>query len=101
MGVVAAVAWSCALFACKQKEPELPPQPVRPPCNGVTQMTCLPALLPPGACPPAVQVGSPCSGLTAMSEGQLTPQGCCYSMCVGIPGQCGPGQQPGYGQPGM
>ena len=101
LGVVGVALWASLVFACSDPPPpEPPPQPARPACNGMLQTTCLPPMLiPPGACLPAAQVGGQCTGMYALSEGTLGPAGCCYSVCVGIPGQCGPGGQPG--QPGM
>ena len=90
LGAMATALWVGLLVACSSSPPPepLPPMPPpRPACNGVLQMSCFPAL-PFGACMPAAQIGGACSGLTALSEGQLTPQGCCYSVCAGIPGQC-------------
>lgn len=91
LGGMGLVAWVIALAACRtERPPEPPPPPPRPACNGIMQTTCVPPLLPLGSCPPAAQVSTPCNGLTAISEGQLTPAGCCYSMCAGIPNCAGP-----------
>ena len=102
-GAVGAVMWGGSLFACSDPPPpQPPPPPPQPQCNGVLQTTCLPPMLfPPGQCMPAAQIGGTCTGMYALSEGTLGPQGCCYTVCAGVPGQCGPQQPPPGPQPGM
>lgn len=101
LGVVGAVTWATLLFACSDPPPpQPPPPPPQPQCNGVLQTTCLPPMvLPPGQCMPAAQIGGTCTGMYALSEGTLGPQGCCYTVCMGIPGNCGPQQPPPNMQP--
>ncbi len=88
--------------ACTKEQPPPPPPPPPQPaqCLGVVQTSCFPPFMPapgsatlpgqPGAynqqgCVPGPQLGNGCNGLMALSEPQLGPMGCCYTVCVGAP----------------